>query len=65
MYEAPEGWESLLAPQGHAADAFEPVEEAFDLVTFLVEPPVDRLPGSAGIGVDLSGRAEIIGNEGA
>ena len=45
---------------------FEFVEEAFDLMTFLVEPPVDgRLGGAAGVGLDVSGCAEVIGDEGA
>lgn len=41
MYEAHEGGDGFLAAQGDAAEAFELVEEAFDLMTLLVEPPVD------------------------
>lgn len=66
MHEAHEGWERLFTSQGDATEAFEPIEETFDLVTLLVEAPVDlRLGGAAGIGLDLRGCAEIIGDEGA
>ncbi|AOH85694.1 hypothetical protein AWL63_18865 [Sphingomonas panacis] len=66
MDEAHECGESFLAAQGDPAEALELVEEAFDLMAFLVELPVDRwLSGPAGIGLDLRGCAEIIGNEGA
>jgi len=41
MYEAHEGSDGFLAAQGDAAEAFELVEEAFDLMPLLVEPPVD------------------------
>jgi len=40
--EAHEGRNGFLAAQGDASEAFEFVEEAFDLMTFLVETPVDR-----------------------
>lgn len=66
MDEAHEGWERLLAAQGNAAEALELVEEALDLMAFLVEPPVDeRLAGAAGIGLDLRDGAEVVGDEGA
>ena len=66
MDEAHEGGQRLLAPEGDAAEAFELVEEAFDLVAFFVEPPVDRRrDGAAGIGLDLCGSAKIVGDEGA
>ena len=66
MDEAHEGGESFLAAQGDTAEAFEFVEEAFDLMTLLVEAPVDRwLFGAAGIGLDVSVRTEAMGNEGA
>ena len=41
MYEAHEGGDGFLAAQGDSTEAFERVEEAFDLMTLLVEPPVD------------------------
>ena len=66
MDEAHEGGESFLASQGDSAEAFEFIEEAFDLMAFLVEAPVDRRhDGAAGISLDLSGCAEIISYEGA
>ena len=66
MYEAHECGDGFLAAQGDAAEAFERVEEAFDLMALFVEPPVDgRLSGAAGVGLDLRGRAQIIGDEGA
>jgi len=40
--EAHEGGEGFLAAQGDASEAFEFVEEAFDLMPLLVETPVDR-----------------------
>lgn len=42
MDEAHEGDEHFLAAQGNPAEAFEFVEEAFDLMALLVEPPIDR-----------------------
>jgi hypothetical protein len=66
MDEAHEGGEGFLAAQGNAAEAFESVEEALDLMAFLVEPPVDGgSNGASGIGLDLGGCAEVVGNEGA
>lgn len=66
MDEAHEGGEGFLASQGDTSEAFEFVEEAFDLMTFFVEAPVDRrLFGAAGIGLDVSTRAKIVGDEGA
>lgn len=66
MDEAHERWKRLLAPEGDPSEAFELVEEAFDLMALLVEPPVyGRSAGAAGIGLDLSGCAQIIGDEGA
>lgn len=64
MDEAHEGGEGLVASQGDAAEAFELVEEAFDLMALLVEPPVDgRCDGSAGIGLDLRDSPKVIGDE--
>lgn len=66
MDEAHEGGEGLFASQGDPAEAFEPVEEAFDLMALFVEPPVNRRGGgAAGVGLDLRGCPEIIGDEGA
>lgn len=66
MDEAHEGGESFFAAQGDPAEAFEFVEEAFDLMALLVEPPIDRRGyGAAGVGLDLGGCAEVIGNESA
>ncbi len=65
MDEAHEGGDGFLAAQGDAAEAFELVEEAFDLMALFVEAPVDgRLCRSAGIGLDVRGGTEIVGNEG-
>jgi len=64
--EAHEGGEGFLAAQGDTSEAFEFVEEAFDLMTLLVEPPVDRrLSGAAGIGLDVGNGAKVVGDEGA
>jgi hypothetical protein len=64
--EAHESGQRLLAAQGDAAEAFELVEEALDLMAFLVEAPVDGgLGGSAGIGLDVRDCPQIVGNEGA
>ena len=66
MDKAHEGWERLFAAQGNAAEAFQPVEEALDLVALLVELPVDsRLVGAARIGLDLRAGPEVVGDEGA
>lgn len=66
MNEAHEGGERLLTAQGDPAEALELIEEAFDLVALLVESPVDwGHGGTAWIGLDLRGRPEIVGNEGA
>jgi hypothetical protein len=66
MYEAHEGFDGFFASEGDSAEAFEFIEEALDLMTLLVEPPVDWWNhGAAGIGLDLGGCAEIIGNESA
>lgn len=66
MNEAHKGGESFFASQGDSAEAFEFIEEAFDLMTFLVEAPVDRGDGhAAGIGLDLCGCPEVISYEGA
>src|SRR3546814_3788855 len=64
--EAHEGGDGFLASEGDASEAFEFVEEAFDLMTFLVEAPVDgRFCGAAGVGLDLRGCTKVVGNEGA
>lgn len=64
MDEAHEGRKRLLAAQGDAAEALELVEEAFDLMAFLVETPVDwRGNGAAGVGLDLRDGAEVAGDE--
>ena len=66
MYKAHEGGERFFASQGDSAEALEFVEEAFDLMPLLVEPPVDRrLSGATGIGLDLRRCAEFVGDEGA
>ena len=66
MDEAHECGDGFLASQGNTAEAFELVEETFDLMPLLVEPPVDgRRDGAAGIGADLRGGAKIVGDEGA
>lgn len=66
MDEAHEGGDGFLAAQSDASEAFEFVEEAFDLMALLVESPIDwRGDGAAGIGLDLRGRAKVIDNEGA
>ena len=65
VYEAHEGRERFLTAQGDPAEAFEFVEEALDLMALLVEPPINRRGyGAAGVGLDLRGCAEVIGNEG-
>ena len=64
--EAHEGGDGLLTAQGDAAEALELVEEALNLMAFLVEAPVDgRLSGSAGIGFDVGSSTETVGDEGA
>lgn len=66
MYEAHESGESFLAAQCDPSEAFEFIEEAFDLMTLLIKAPVDwRGYGAAGISFDLRGCAEVIGDEGA
>ena len=66
MDEAHEGGNGLLASQGDTAEAFEPVEEALDLMALLVEAPVDgRLGGAAGVGLDMGGCAKVISDEDA
>jgi hypothetical protein len=65
MDEAHEGSESFLAAECNPAEAFEFIEEAFDLVTLLIEAPIDwRGCRAAGIGLDLRGCPKVIGNEG-
>lgn len=66
MDETHKGGGSCLASQGDSAEAFEFVEDAFDLVAFLVEAPVDRgHNGTVGIGLDLCGCPEVISYKGA
>mgnify|MGYP001277986378 CR=1 FL=1 len=56
--------ESFLASQGDSAEAFEFIEEAFDLMALLVEAPVDwGHDGAAGIGFDLCDCPEVISYE--
>jgi hypothetical protein len=63
--KAHEGRKCLLASQGDPAEPFELVEEALDLMAFLVEAPVnERLAGSARIGLDLRGGSEVVGDKG-
>ena len=65
MDESHKGGESFFTAQGDPSEAFEFVEEALDLMAFFVEPPIDWWGnGAAGVGLDLGGCAEIIGNEG-
>ena len=55
----------VFSQQGDPAEALELVEEAFDLMAFLVEPPVDRRhDGATGIGLDLRDRPKVVGDEG-
>jgi hypothetical protein len=62
--EAHECGDGFLASEGNSSEALEFVEEALDLMALLVECPVDgRSHGAAGVGLDLGGRTEIIGNE--
>ena len=42
MNEAHEGGDGLFTAQGDAPEAFEFVEEAFDLMALFAEAPVDR-----------------------
>ncbi|SCW96113.1 hypothetical protein SAMN02927924_04820 [Sphingobium faniae] len=64
MNESHECGDGFLAAQRDPSEAFEFVEEAFDLMALLIESPVDRwLFGAAGIGLDMSVRAEAIGND--
>lgn len=66
MDESHEGGESFLASEGDPSEALEFVEETFDLMALFVEPPIDwRGNGTAGVGLDLGGCAEIIGDEAA
>ncbi len=66
MNEAHEGGDCLLTSQGDAPEAFKFVEEALDLMSFFVEAPVDGwFFGATGIGLDLRGCAEAIGDEDA
>ena len=66
MNEAHEGGDGFLAAQGDAPEAFEFVEEAFDLMAFFVEASIDgRFGGSARIGLDLRRGAKVVGDEGA
>lgn len=66
MDEAHEGGDGFLASQGDPTEAFEFAEEAFDLIALLVELPIDgRHACAAGVGLDLRGCTEVIGDEGA
>lgn len=66
MNEAHGGGDGHLAAQCDAAEALELVEEAFDLMVFLIEAPVDgRLGGSAGIGLDVRDRSKVACDEDA
>lgn len=66
MHEAHEGRENFLAAERDPAEAFEFIEEAFDLMAFLVEAPVDgRSDGAAGVGLDLCRCSEVVGDKGA
>ena len=64
-HEAHEGCECLFASQGDSSETFEFIEEALDLMAFLVEPPLYwRNDSATRIGLDLGGCAELIGDEG-
>lgn len=66
MDEAHERGEGFLAAQGNPAEAFELVEETFDLVALLVEAPVDGRGGSpARVGLDLRAGPEVLGDKSA
>ncbi len=65
MDEAHEGCDGFLTAQSDTAEALELVEEAFDLMPFLVEPPVDGwFSGAAGIGIDVRDCSKIVGDQG-
>lgn len=58
--------DDVAGRKGDATEMSVLVEEAFDLVPLLVEPPVnERRDGAAGIGPDLGMGGRIIGNGGA
>lgn len=64
MNEAHEGDDCLFASQRDSPEAFEFIEEAFDLMAFLVEPPVDRRRrGATKIGLDLRRCTEVVDDE--
>lgn len=66
MNETHECGECFLAAQSDAPEPLEFVEEAFDLMTFFVEFPVDWWSArTAWVRLDLRGCLEIVGNENA
>gem|GEM_PF-3021127 len=66
MDESHECGDGFLTAQCDPAEALEFVEEAFDLMAFSIEAPVDRrLVGPTRIRLDMRGCAKIMGNEGA
>ncbi len=59
-----EGGDGLFASEGDAAEAFDPVEESFHKVAFLVERPVDQFgPAARRVLLDLRHCPEFAGNE--
>jgi hypothetical protein len=59
-----EGRDGLFASECDAAEAFDPVEEPFHEVAFLVERPVDQFgPAARRVLLDLRHRSEFVGDE--
>lgn len=66
MNEAHEGGNGFLAAQDDAPEALTLVEEACDLMAYLVEALINgRFGGSAWLSLDLRGGAKVVGDEGA
>ena len=64
MDEHHESRDGFLATRGSSPEALEFVKEALDLVALLVEGPVGgRFSCSVGIGLDVCGGTEVIGDE--
>lgn len=64
--ESLERCDCLLATQGDAAEAFDPIEEALDQMPFLVEHPIQGTAScTAAVALDLGYGVQIIGDEAA
>src|SRR6056297_3350785 len=62
--ECAEGREGLFAAQGYSTEAFDPVEETFDEMAFLVDHPVDgRAATARRVLLDLCRRTQVAGDE--